>query len=217
MVNIKGKLILIRHQESRWNKLGFWTGLRDIILTEEGCKKAEEVGVFLKKYMSDNNISSIDNAFASMEVRSIETLALILETCGLYEVPTKHAQELNERDYGDYTGKDKWQMEKELGEEEFQNVRRGWAKIPPNGESLEMVYNRSVPYFQKEILPLLNQGKNVLIVAHGNSLRSLLKYIENISDEEIANIEFAFNEFVVFNLDDEGKSIKKDLQMMYLA
>jgi 2,3-bisphosphoglycerate-dependent phosphoglycerate mutase len=214
---MKGKLILIRHQESRWNKLGFWTGLRDIILTEDGCKKAEEVGLFLKKYMSDNAISSIDNAFASMEVRSIETLALILNSCELYNVPTKHAAELNERDYGDYTGKDKWQMEKELGEDEFQKVRRGWDKVPPNGESLEMVYNRSVPYFQKEVLPLLDQGKNVLIVAHGNSLRSLLKYIENISNEDIANIEFAFNEFVVFDLGNEGKSIKKDLQMMYLA
>lgn len=214
---MKGKLILIRHQESRWNKLGFWTGLRDIILTEDGCKKAEEVGIFLKKYISENNISTIDNAFASMEVRSIETLALILNSCELYNVPTKHATELNERDYGDYTGKDKWQMEKELGEEEFQKVRRGWDKVPPHGESLEMVYGRSVPYFEKEILPLLYQGKNVLIVAHGNSLRSLLKYIENISNEEITNIEFAFNEFVVFDLDDNGKSVHKDKQMMYLA
>lgn len=214
---MKGKLILIRHQESRWNKLGFWTGLRDIILTEEGCKKAEEVGVFLKKYMSDKNISSIDNAFTSMEVRSIETLALILNTCEFFNIPTVHAKELNERDYGDYTGKDKWQMEKELGEEEFQKVRRGWDKVPPNGESLEMVYNRSIPYFQKEILPLLNQGKNVLIVAHGNSLRSLLKYIENISDEGISDVEFVFNEMIVYELDDDGKSTKKDLQMMYLA
>lgn len=211
--NQSGKLILIRHQESRWNKLGFWTGQRDIVLTEEGCKDSEEVGAFLKKYLKDNNIQ-INNAFASMEVRSIETLALVLNTCELYDIPTKHAKEFNERDYGDYTGKDKWEMEKILGEEEFQKVRRGWSEIPPNGESLEMVYNRSIPYFKSEVLPLLNSGKNVLIVAHGNSLRSLLKYIDNISDEDIAHVEFTFNEIVMYELDTEGRCVKKDIQLL---
>jgi 2,3-bisphosphoglycerate-dependent phosphoglycerate mutase len=202
--NQRGRLILIRHQESQWNKEGRWTGSRDIHLTEKGFERSNKVGECIKGL----NIN-IDNAFASMEVRSIETLSCVLNICELYEVPTKHAEDFNERDYGDYTGNNKWEMEKLLGEEDFIKIRRSWDYIPPNGESLKMVYERVIPYFQKEVLPLLNNGKNVLIVGHGNSLRSLLKYIENISDEEITDIEFSFDEVLIFDLDFEGKNINK--------
>jgi len=209
--NQSGKLILIRHQESEWNKEGRWTGSRDIHLTEKGFERSNKVGEYIKGL----NIN-IDNAFASMEVRSIETLSCVLNVCELYEVPTKHACELNERDYGDYTGNNKWEMEKLLGEEDFIKIRRSWDYIPPNGESLKMVYERVIPYFQKEILPLLNNGKNVLIVGHGNSLRSLLKYIENISDDEITNVEFSFDEVIIFDLDSTGKNINKNIKKLLI-
>ena len=209
--NTKGKLILIRHQESEWNKQGRWTGSRDIHLTQEGFNRSNKVGLYVRHL----NIP-IDNAFASMEVRSIETLSCILTICEMYHVPTKHACEFNERDYGTYTGNNKWEMEKLLGEEDFIKIRRSWDFVPPNGESLKMVYDRVIPYFQKEVLPLLNIGKNVLVVGHGNSLRSLLKYIENISNEEIANVEFSFDEVMIFDLDNDGKLIKKDLKKLAL-
>lgn len=209
---MQGKLILIRHQESEWNKLGRWTGHRDIHLTPLGFDRSNKFGLYIK----DLNIK-IDNAFASMQVRSIETLSCVLNTCELYNIPTKHAVELDERDYGDYTGNNKWEMEKELGEENFLKIRRSWDYIPPNGESLKTVFERVVPYFQKEILPLINKGENVLVVGHGNSLRSLLKYIENISDEEIADTEFDFNEIIIFELNTEGKSISREIKKVSLA
>lgn len=208
---MQGKLILIRHQESEWNKLGRWTGHRDIHLTPLGFDRSNKFGLYIK----DLNIS-IHKAFASMQVRSIETLSCILNTCELYDIPTKHAVELDERDYGDYTGNNKWEMEKELGEEDFLKIRRSWNYIPPNGESLEKVYSRVVPYFQKEILPLINNGENVLVVGHGNSLRSLLKYIENISDEKIANTEFDFDEVIIYDLDESGKYTKRDIKKVSL-
>jgi 2,3-bisphosphoglycerate-dependent phosphoglycerate mutase len=208
---MQGKLILVRHQESEWNKLGRWTGHRDIHLTPLGFDRSNKFGLYIK----DLNIK-IDNAFASMQVRSIETLSCILNTCELYDIPTKHAVELDERDYGDYTGNNKWEMEKELGEENFLKIRRSWDYTPPNGESLKTVFERVVPYFKNEILPLINKGENVLVVGHGNSLRSLLKFIENISDEDIADTEFDFNEVIIFDLDKNGKCVNKNMQKVSL-
>lgn len=207
---MQGKLILTRHQESEWNKLGRWTGRRDIHLTPLGFERSNKFGLYIK----DLNIK-IDQAFASMQVRTIETLSCILNTCELYDVSTKHAIELDERDYGYYTGNDKKDMEEKLGQEEFLRIRRSYENIPPNGESLKMVYERVVPYFIKEILPLINKGQNVLVVGHGNSLRSLLKYIENISDENIADIEFNFNNVMIFDLNESGRSVKKTITEVY--
>ncbi len=209
---MKGKLILVRHQESEWNKLGRWTGHRDIHLTPLGFDRSNKFGLYIKNL----NIK-IDNAFASMQVRSIETLSCILNNCELYDIPTKHAVELDERDYGDYTGNNKWEMEKELGEENFLKIRRSWDYTPPNGESLKTVYERVVPYFKKEILPLINKGENVLIVGHGNSLRSLLKYIENISDEKIADVEFDFDQIMIFDLNEDGKILDKKIEKVSLT
>lgn len=208
---MQGKLILTRHQESEWNKLGRWTGHRDIHLTPLGFDRSNKFGLYIK----DLNIK-IDQAFASMQVRSIETLSCILNNCELYDIPTRHVLEFDERDYGDYTGNNKWEMEKELGEEDFLKIRRSWEYIPPNGESLKMVYDRVVPYFIKEVLPLINKGENVLIVAHGNSLRSLVKYIEDISNEEITNIEFDFNQIIIFDLDNQGKCKNKKVETVDL-
>jgi 2,3-bisphosphoglycerate-dependent phosphoglycerate mutase len=201
---MQGKLILTRHQESEWNKLGRWTGRRDVHLTPVGFERSNKFGLYIK----DLNIK-IDQAFASMQVRTIETLSCILNTCELYEIPTKHAIELDERDYGSYTGNDKKDMEEKLGKEEFLKIKRSYENIPPNGESLKLVYERVVPYFTKEILPLINKGENVLMVSHGNSLRSLLKYIENIGDVEISDVEFYFSQIIIFDLDEKGKCLNK--------
>jgi 2,3-bisphosphoglycerate-dependent phosphoglycerate mutase len=147
-----------------------------------------------------------------MQVRSIETLSCMLNVCKRYEVPTEHASALNERDYGDYTGKDKWEMKELLGEDEFNKLRRGWDYPIPNGESLKMVYDRVLPYFLDKILPRVNEGKNILVVAHGNSLRSLLKYIENLNEEQIADTEFPFGAVVIYDLDKEGHMINKEVR-----
>lgn len=202
---MKGKLIIARHHESEWNKQGRWTGTRDMHLTEYGFKKSEDMGLLIKDL-------NIDCAFASMQVRSIETLSCMLNVCKRYEIPTEHNNALNERDYGDYTGKNKFEMKEILGEEEFKKLRRSWDYPLPNGESLKMVYERTLPYFLQNILPKVNEGKNVLVVAHGNSLRSIVKYIENIGDEDIANVEIPFGSIIIYDLDTDGHIINKEVR-----
>lgn len=201
------KLILARHHESEWNKLGKWTGAVDAHLTQNGFEKSEDMGLLL-------NDIQIDNAFASMEVRSIETLSCMLNVCKQYQVPTEHSPALNERDYGDYTGKNKWEMEKLLGEEEFKKLRRGWDYPVPNGETLKAVYDRAVPYYKEKVLPLVSEGKNVLVVSHGNTLRALTKYIENISNEVVADLEFSFGSIIIYDIDKEGRMIKKEVRQI---
>lgn len=202
---MKGKLILTRHHASDWNMQGLWQGERDRHLTEYGFKKSADMGFLIKDM-------HIDQAFASMLVRSIETLSCMLNTCERYEVPTEHAEELNERDYGDYTGKNKWDMEKLIGEEAWNNVRRGWDYPVPNGETLRMVYDRAVPFYLHKIVPCINDGKNTLVVAHGNSLRAIIKYIETISDEGIEHLEIPFGTVLVYDIDDAGRMISKEVR-----
>jgi 2,3-bisphosphoglycerate-dependent phosphoglycerate mutase len=200
---MSGKLILARHNESEWNKLGKWTGKRDRHLTDHGFNESSNMGLLIKDM-------EIDYAFASMQVRSIETLSCILTICKKYEVPTEHRSELNERDYGVYTGKNKHEMEKLLGDTEYKKLSRSWDYIPEGGESLKMVAERVVPLFKNTVLPLVHSGKNVLVVAHGNSLRSLIKYIENISDTDIANVEFPFGTMLIYDVDADGHMIQKE-------
>lgn len=200
-----GKFIVVRHHESDWNHKGLWTGMRDRHLTEYGFKKSEELGYLIKDI-------KIDHAYASMQVRSIETLSSMLEAMGQFHVPTEHCSSLNERDYGDYTGKDKWEMEKVLGEDGWNAVRREWNCPVPNGETLKMVYERTVPFFLNTILPHLLAGENVLMASHGNAIRAMMKYIEKISDDDIKNVEMLFGAIVIYDLDNEGHSISKEVR-----
>lgn len=200
-----GKFIVARHHESDWNREGFWTGMRDRHLTTYGFKKSEEMGLLIKEI-------TIDHAFASMKVRTVETLSSMLEAMGQYHVKTEHTDDLDERDYGDYTGKDKWEMKKILGEDGWNKVRREWDCPVPNGETLKMVYNRTVPFFLKDVMPHLRNGKNVLMVSHGNSIRALMKYIENVPDEKIKDIEMLFGSVVIYELDTDGHMISKDIR-----
>lgn len=202
---MKGKLILTRHHASDWNMKGLWQGERDRHLTEYGFKKSEDMGLLIKDI-------HIDQAFASMLVRSIETLSCMLNTCERYEVPTEHVAALNERDYGDYTGKNKWEMQESIGEEAWNKVRRGWDYPIPNGETLRMVYDRAVPYYLHKIVPCVSSGKNTLVVAHGNSLRAIVKYIESISDNDIESFELPFGTVLIYEVDNVGHMITKEVR-----
>jgi len=198
-------LIIARHHESEWNKLGQWTGIRDRHLTEYGFKKSAEMGLLIGDIR-------IDAAFASMQVRSIETLSCMLENLGLFHVPTVHALALNERDYGDYTGKNKWDMQKLIGEEQWNKIRREWDCPVPNGETLKMVYERVVPFYKDFILPLLKEDKNVLMISHGNAIRALIKHIEHIADKDVVNIEMLFGSILLYGYDQEGGVVKKSIR-----
>lgn len=204
----KGKLVIIRHQESEWNKEGVWTGSRDVHLTPYGFEESKELGELVKDIC-------FDFAFASMQVRTIETLSSVLSVCQADNtLPTEHSSALNERDYGDYTGKNKEEMEKLLGEDSFNQLRRGWDYPVPNGETLKKVYERSVPFYLEKVVPLVNRGKNVLLVSHGNTIRSLIKYIEKISDDEISNLEMPFSEVFIYDLDIDGHMVGKETRVL---
>jgi 2,3-bisphosphoglycerate-dependent phosphoglycerate mutase len=197
-------LILVRHGQSQWNEKGLWTGLTDIGLTEKGREEARFAGNKIKGL-------AIDFAFTSALSRAEQTLEEIKGVLGI-DVPTIRTEALNERDYGVFTGKNKWEIQKQVGDVQFKNIRRGWDVGIENGESLKDVFSRVVPYFQTEILPKIQSGKNVIIVAHGNSLRALVKYLENISDEDIANLEIATGQVYVYNLDEKGAIVSKEIR-----
>jgi 2,3-bisphosphoglycerate-dependent phosphoglycerate mutase len=202
-----GKLILARHHESEWNKLGKWTGVTNVGLTDYGLEMSKKMGELIKDI-------PIDQAFASTQTRSLQTLLCMEKGATCIDVPQKRSAALNERDYGDYTGKNKWDMEKLLGEEKFKALRRGWDYPIPHGESLKMVSERAVPYFLKTILPIVKEGKNVLVVAHGNSLRTIIKYIEKISDERIADVEMPFGAIIIYDLNADGHMLQKEVRQI---
>ncbi len=204
-MTLPGTLIIARHHESEWNKEGMWTGTRDVHLTQYGFQKSTEMGTLLKGMR-------IDNAFASMQVRAIETLSCMLTALELYHVPAEYVHALNERDYGDYTGKNKWEMEKTIGAEAFEAMRRDWDYPVPHGETLKMVQERVVPFYMSVILPLLKAGRNVLVVSHGNALRALTMYLESIPPQKAREVEMLFGATVLYHVDEEGKMMSKEVR-----
>lgn len=199
---INGKLILVRHTESEYNKKSLWTGTRNVTLTEKGFEEARILGEMLKSF-------HIDKAYASEQIRTMETLSSILGAMQQPIVTTFRDKALNERDYGEYTGKNKDEMKQILGDEMFERVRRGWDVAIPGGETLKDVYNRITPYYKKEILSYLLKGENILVVSHGNALRALIKYIENINDADIEHVEMPFGNALVYTTNDSGQSQHK--------
>lgn len=198
------KLVLVRHGISEWNKLGLWTGWTDIELAPEGFEEAKNTAESIKDI-------HFDYAFVSDLIRAQQTLDTIKLSLK-YDIPTTIAWQIKERDYGDLTKKNKWEIKQQYGDEQFNLWRRGWDIDIPGGENLKMVYERAVPYFKENIMPLIIADKNVLIVAHGNSLRALAKFIENISDEEIGNLEINTGEAFIYDFDKQGKLLNKEIR-----
>jgi 2,3-bisphosphoglycerate-dependent phosphoglycerate mutase len=198
-----GKLILIRHAESEWNVLGKWTGRTDVNLTEKGRQEASKLGEMLKDI-------ELHQTYSSEQIRTVQTLTGLLETAGKTDVPHQRSEHLNERDYGEYTGLNKWEVLEQLGEDVFTKIRRSWDQPVPGGETLKMVHERAVPFYADHILPQLLDGKNVLVVSHGNTIRSLIKYLEDIDDEGIAEVEMPFGHILIYEITEEGKHAAKE-------
>lgn len=196
-------LALVRHGLSEWNKTGLWTGLTDIELAPEGKIQAREAGEGLKEI-------HFDIAFVSGLIRAKQTLDEILDVLG-YKPEIIANDALNERDYGIYTGKNKWEVKNKIGDKKYQELRRGWDPEIPEGENLKQVYARVVPYFKETILPQLKIGKNVLVSAHGNSLRALVKYLDNISDAEIGKLNIATGETYLYQVNNDGEITDKKI------
>jgi len=176
-------LILIRHGQSEWNALNQFTGWKDPDLTAKGIEEAHNAG----RIINDLEIN-FDLVFTSALIRAQNTAEIILKEIN-QPLSTIKNQALNERNYGDLAGLNKDDARKRWGDEQVHIWRRSYDVPPPGGESLKDTGERVLPFFMKEILPQVCKGKNVLVAAHGNSLRSLIKFLDNISDENIVKLE----------------------------
>lgn len=184
-------LALARHGESEWNAKNLWTGWEDKVLTRKG---------FLEARKATNKLKNIkwNIVFESDLQRVKETAEVFIKTLKL-KLPVVETAALRERNYGIYTERNKDEVRKELGNKEFEKLHRGWNYPIKNGESLKQVYERVVPYYEKEIEPRLKEGQNVVVFASGNSLRALYKYLKNLSNEEIEHFEIPTGDCILLS------------------
>ena len=198
-------LILIRHGQSEWNALNQFTGWKDPDLTAKGIEEAHNAGMII------NNLKiNFDLVFTSALIRAQNTAEIILKEIN-QSLSTIKNQALNERNYGDLAGLNKDDARKRWGDEQVHIWRRSYDVPPPGGESLKDTGERVLPFFMKEILPHVCKGKNVLVAAHGNSLRSLITFLDNISDEDIVKLEIPTGAPIHYVINEDGSvKSKKD-------
>ncbi|MCM0604569.1 MAG: 2,3-diphosphoglycerate-dependent phosphoglycerate mutase [Xanthomonadaceae bacterium] len=195
------KLILIRHGQSLWNLENRFTGWVDVPLTKQGTDEARAAAEKIKSY-------TIDVAYTSALTRAQNTLQIILET-NRWKIPVIKDQALNERHYGDLSGLNKDDLRKQYGDEQVKIWRRSFDVPPPNGEALKDTAARTVPFLERCILGDIRQGKNVLVVAHGNSNRSIVMRLEGLSKEEVLELNLETGVPVIYEMDTSGKMLKK--------
>ena len=221
-------LILVRHGQSEWNLENRFTGWVDVDLAPKGKLEACKAGELIKEKKI-----SFDNFFTSYQKRAINTLELILNTLRIKDNKTIKAWQLNERHYGSLTGLNKDEMKKKLGEKKVHAFRRSWNITPdplsknnpyhpinikiykdipreniPDTESLKDTYERVLPYFKKEVLSKLANNKNILISAHGNSLRAICKYLFKLDEDKITNLEIPTGNPLFISFNDKNEITK---------
>lgn len=222
------KLVLIRHGESEWNKENRFTGWNDVELSQKGREEARQAGQLLK-----NQGYSFDKAYTSVLKRANHTLDGVLLELGETDIPVTRSWKLNERHYGALQGLNKAETAAKYGDEQVHEWRRSWDVRPPLldsddkrnpvldplykgvpadelplGESLKDTVRRVVPFFESDIVPEIKAGKNVVIAAHGNSLRALVKFLDHISDDDIAGLDIPTGVPLVYELDDDMNPLR---------
>jgi 2,3-bisphosphoglycerate-dependent phosphoglycerate mutase len=197
-------LVLVRHGQSDWNLKNLFTGWRDVGLTEKGVAEARAAGKRLKAQGLH-----FDIAFTSVLSRAQRTLDLVLEEMGETNITVFKDQALNERDYGDLSGLNKDDARKKWGEEQVHIWRRSYDVAPPGGESLKDTAARVLPYYIQEILPRVLRGDNVIVVAHGNSLRALVMVLECLSPKQIVDREIATGVPLIYRLNADSTVAQK--------
>ena len=180
----KRNLVLVRHGQSEWNAKNLFTGWKDPDLTKLGLNEAENAGILINK-----TGINFDKMFTSNLIRAQKTGSIILSTMQQADVQIIKNQSLNERNYGSLAGLNKDDARKKWGEEQVHIWRRSFDIPPPDGESLKDTAERVLPYFNGEIMPNVIKGDNILIAAHGNSLRALIMQLDGISDQDIVKLE----------------------------
>ena len=197
-----GKLVLVRHGQSQWNLENRFTGWVDVSITELGAKEAHRAGLELKGI-------KFDVAFTSVLKRAQETLAILLEELGQKGLPIFKDKALNERHYGDLQGLNKAETAVKYGDAQVHIWRRSFDVKPPGGESLKDTAERTLPYFKAEILPKAAAGQNVLVAAHGNSLRAILMDLEKLTPDEIMKINIDTCRPIIYEIAASGAVEKK--------
>lgn len=199
-------LMMVRHGQSQWNLENRFTGWIDVPLTEAGRAEATRSGEWIKA-----TGVRFDIAYTSVLVRAIETLTLILSALGREDLPVVKDRALNERHYGQLQGLNKDEMRKKFGEEQVRMWRRSYDVAPPGGESLKDTAARTIPFFESRILADLKAGRNVLVSAHGNSLRSIVMHLEQLSREQVLALEIPTGVPIRYEITPEGKVASKEI------
>ena len=210
-----GKLVLVRHGQSQWNLENRFTGWVDVPLSEKGREEARQAGLSLKGM-------TFDYAFTSNLRRAQDTLKIILEQIGQTSLPVEINQALNERHYGALQGLDKKETAAKYGDEQVHIWRRSYDVPPPTtktelnpegiSESLKDTAARTLPYFQSKILPLVKAGKNVLVAAHGNSLRSIVMELEKMTKEQVLELNIPTGTPITYEIDSMGRIMSNNRQ-----
>ena len=197
-------LILVRHGQSEWNEKNLFTGWENPGLTEKGANEAKNAGMLI------NNLNiKFDHLFTSVLDRAKLTGTIILENINQKDIDIIENKALNERFYGDLQGLNKDECRQKWGAEQVQIWRRSYDVGPPGGESLKETGERVLPYYLSEIYPLILNGKNVLVAAHGNSLRSLIKHLDKLSSDEIVKLEIPTGAPIQYIFNDQGEVLTK--------
>lgn len=199
-------LVLLRHGQSQWNLENRFTGWVDVALTEHGEAEARRAGEKIKTAGL-----RFDSAFTSVLQRATRTLELVLEVLGQSGLPNEHDQALNERHYGDLQGLNKAETVEKFGHEQVRQWRRSYDIAPPGGESLANTAARTLPYLRAEILPRVQDGQHVLVAAHGNSLRSIIMYLDGLTQQEVVSLELGTGVPVVYDIDAAGRVCSKKI------
>ena len=223
---MKRQLVLIRHGQSEWNRKNLFTGWTDVDLSAKGREEALQAGVELKK-----RNCFFDCAFSSALKRAIQTLEIVLDKMGCNKIPVEKAWWLNERHYGALQGQNRDEVIKKYGRDQVHKWRRDFSTTPPltteqpvldrtdlyrglhyipGGESLKDTQQRVLSFWKSRIFPCVQKGKSVLIVAHGNSLRVLIKYLENVSDDQISFVEIKTGTPLIYEIDTAARILSKE-------
>jgi 2,3-bisphosphoglycerate-dependent phosphoglycerate mutase len=200
------RLVLVRHGQSEWNEKNLFTGWRDPGLTQQGIGEAKAAGIALKA-----GGMRFDLAFTSNLQRAQKTLSLLLAEQGQTDLAVTRNEALNERDYGDLAGLNKDDAREKWGAEQVHIWRRSFDTPPPGGESLKDTAARVLPYYEAEILTLIRAGKDILIAAHGNSLRALVMRLEGLSPAQILDVNIGTGVPYIYDMDEDGAVIGKDI------
>ncbi len=197
-------LVLVRHGESQWNLENRFTGWVDVPLSEKGIREANTAGDKLKKEKIHFN-----KTYTSDLERAQHTLRLILEKLGQSGLPIEKDKALNERHYGDLQGLNKAETAKKFGDEQVKIWRRSYDIAPPNGESLKDTAARTLPYFESKVLKDLKSGKNVIVSAHGNSLRAIVMSLEKLTKEQVLELNLGTGVPIIYEFDKNLKILSK--------